>query len=120
VRRWNHRLAIPLLIAAGASPALAQQGSADLTRGQELAANMCSFCHDVTRDQSGQTLDETPSFVRIASKPYQSPEAVAESIIFPPSGHAQSLEIGVLVILSSRRREAHIGKPIRPLLGMHY
>ena len=83
VRRWNHRLAIPLLIAVGASPALAQQGSADLTRGQELAANMCSFCHDVTRDQSGQTLDETPSFVKIASKPYQSPEAVAESIIFP-------------------------------------
>jgi hypothetical protein len=44
---------------------------------------MCSFCHDVTSDQSGQALDEVPSFVRIASKPYQSPEAVAESIIFP-------------------------------------
>ena len=83
LRRWNNRLSVSWLIAAGACPALAQQGSADLTRGQELAANMCSFCHDVTRDQSGQTLDETPSFVKIASKPYQSPEAVAESIIFP-------------------------------------
>ena len=44
---------------------------------------MCSFCHDVTRDQSGQALDEVPSFARIASKPYQSPQAVAKSIIFP-------------------------------------
>ena len=80
---WNHRLAVSWLIVAGGCPALAQQGSADLTRGQELAANVCSFCHDVTRDQSGQALDEVPSFVRIASKPYQSPETVAESIIFP-------------------------------------
>ena len=88
LRRWNHRLSVSLLIVVGACPALAQQGSADLTRGQELAANMCSFCHDVTRDQSGQTLDEVPSFVRIASKPYQSPEAVAEIDYLPSSGHA--------------------------------
>ena len=85
LRRWNHRLSISLLIVVGACPALAQQGPADITRGQELAANMCSFCHDVTRNQSAQSLDEVPSFVRIASKPYQSPEAVAESIIFPHS-----------------------------------
>ena len=83
LRRWNNRLSVSWLIAVGACPALAQQGSADLTRGQELAANMCSFCHDVTRDQSGQALDEVPSFARIASKPYQSPQAVAELIIFP-------------------------------------
>jgi mono/diheme cytochrome c family protein len=83
LRHWNHRLSISWLIAVGAYPALSQQGPADLTRGQELAANMCSFCHDVTRDQSSQSLDEVPSFVRIASKPYQSSEALAELIIFP-------------------------------------
>jgi mono/diheme cytochrome c family protein len=70
------------LVAVG-TPALAQQGPADLNRGQELAANMCAFCHDVSSDQSGLSLDEVPSFVRIASTPYQSAEAVAESIIFP-------------------------------------
>jgi hypothetical protein len=37
----------------------------------------------VSSDQSGLSLDGVPSFVRIASKPYQSAEAVAESIIFP-------------------------------------
>jgi mono/diheme cytochrome c family protein len=83
LRRWSHRFSILWFVAFGVCPALAQQGSADLTRGQELAANMCSFCHDVTRDQSGQALDEVPSFVKIASKRSQSQEAVAESIIFP-------------------------------------
>lgn len=81
-RRWIHRLAIGCLIAIGACPALAK-GSADLTRGQELAANMCSFCHDVTGDQSGRSLDEVPSFVTIAKKSHQSAEALAQSIVFP-------------------------------------
>jgi mono/diheme cytochrome c family protein len=70
-------------MAFGACPVVAQQGSADLIRGQELAANMCAFCHDVSSDQTGLSLGEVPSFVRIASKPYQSADAVAESIIFP-------------------------------------
>ncbi len=85
LRRWSDRarLFISLLMAFGACPAVAQQGSADLVRGQELASNMCAFCHDVSSDQSGLSLDGVPSFVRIASKPYQSAEAVAESIIFP-------------------------------------
>ena len=71
---------------------------------------MCSFCHDVTRDQSGQTLDETPSFVKIASKPYQSPEAVAELIIFPHpdmpkvSFTATDLRDIIAYIMSLKRR----------------
>lgn len=43
---------------------------------------MCSFCHDVTSDQSGLSLDEVPIFVAITSSPHQSRDAVAESIVF--------------------------------------
>jgi mono/diheme cytochrome c family protein len=82
-RRWGYWLVTLLMPAVGASPALAQHRPADLARGQELAAHLCSLCHDVTRDQSDSTENQVPSFVTIASKPHQSAVSLAEAIIFP-------------------------------------
>jgi len=66
-----------------AGPALAQQGPADYARGQELAANLCSLCHDVTADQSDRSLNGVPAFAEISNRPGQSAEGVTEGIIFP-------------------------------------
>jgi mono/diheme cytochrome c family protein len=82
-RRLQYWLVPLLMLALGANPALAQHRPADLARGQELAAYLCSLCHDVTRDQSDSTENQVPSFVTIATRPYQSPERLAEAIILP-------------------------------------
>jgi len=71
------------LISAVVSPARAQQGPPDLTRGEELAENICALCHDVTLDASEGTDNGVPSFLVIANKPLQSDVALVEAIVFP-------------------------------------
>lgn len=80
-REWA--FAMVLCLTAGATPAGAEQGPPDLTRGAELAENICALCHDVTDDSSDGADNGVPSFVAIASKPLQSETSLAEAIVFP-------------------------------------
>ncbi|MGE0054982.1 MAG: hypothetical protein AB7S74_12295 [Hyphomicrobium sp.] len=64
-------------------PARAQQGPVDFAKGELVASEACSFCHDVTVDESDPPDNKVPSFVAIANKPHQTAERLAETVLFP-------------------------------------
>lgn len=64
-------------------PARAQQGPVDFAKGELVASEACSFCHDVTVDGSDPPGNKVPSFFAIANKPHQTAERLAETVLFP-------------------------------------
>jgi cytochrome c len=83
LRIWNQRLGTFLMAALLTSPALAQSGLTDPSKGKELADSLCSICHNVGPAPGISAASEVPSFYSIANRPEQSPDRLAGAIIFP-------------------------------------
>ena len=83
LKRWNHWLTTFSMAAVVASPALAQPGITDPTRGKELAESLCSVCHDVGPGPAESAKTDIPSFFTIANRLDQSQERLAAAIILP-------------------------------------
>jgi cytochrome c len=80
----NSALAILLFWAISATgPASAQVGLADATRGQELAASLCSGCHIVSPGSASTANPDIPTFAAIAGRGDTTPERLAGRIIVP-------------------------------------
>jgi len=65
----------------GSGPAAAQMG-ADVRRGQELSARLCSGCHSVSPGSDTVNAD-VPTFAAIAGRPETTAERLAGRIIVP-------------------------------------
>jgi mono/diheme cytochrome c family protein len=74
---------VALCLMAVGTPALAQTGWSDATKGRELAESLCSVCHRVGPEVGPAVVAEVPSFRSIANRPGQSPERLVAAIIIP-------------------------------------
>lgn len=84
---------------------------ADPVRGHETATKLCTSCHIIDTAQTGTTQPGVPSFRYIASKPEQSLDKLARTMIhpFPPmiDAHLTNHEIKDIsaYIMTLKKRE---------------
>lgn len=84
IDRWATRVTTALLLVAlGASTALAQSVLSDPGRGRDIAESLCSTCHIVDASPGNIAKSDISSFYSIANKSDQSQERLAGAIIFP-------------------------------------
>jgi len=81
--RSNRWLTAFFMVVVAASPALAQPGGADPSRGREIAESLCSTCHNVDASPGNVAKSDIASFFSIANRSDQSQERLAGAIIFP-------------------------------------
>jgi cytochrome c len=93
---------------AAAGPTSAQMGLADTSRGQELAARLCSGCHIVSPGSAATANPDVPTFAAIAARADTTPERLAGRIIVPhppmPNTQLTMTEIrDIIAYIVSRR-----------------
>lgn len=103
------RLAILMLFASAAMPALAQTEPGDPAAGLRLAATWCANCHQVAPGGPGPSSDAAPAFQAIARMPSTTSMALRAFLQTPhpnmPNYHLTREELDDLVayLLSLQR-----------------